>query len=369
MHRREETLRPRVLLIDLGGHFGGVENYLAHLSTLIGEQVTLYALCALPSLGMTLSARGVRVLRIPLFPGVLKPLRFLCACFVLPLLLLRHRIDAVQLNGFLESILILPARLLGRGAVYTRHGPFELDRYTWWRNPLKFLPRKAAQWNVRMATHVVCVSHAVAESVRPLLPAARFSIIPNWVSLSSEVPPEQKNSSSGVAVLCASRLEQYKGIHLLIEAARRMPALQVTIAGEGSYRAALEELARGAQNIRFIGFERDLEPFYAQADMVVMPSMGPEGLPMSSLEAMAHGCACILSDIPVHREITDDGKGAYLFRSGDAESLYEGLCRLAADALLRQALARQAMSIVAERYTADAVRAAYLGVFVRGRAR
>ena len=52
-----------------------------------------------------------------------------------------------------------------------------------------------------------------------------------------------------------------------------------------------------------------------------MPSMGPEGLPMTSLEAMAHGLPCIFSDLPVHHEITDHGKGAYLFRSGEVESL------------------------------------------------
>ena len=97
-------------------------------------------------------------------------------------MLLRYRIHTVQLNGFLESVLILPARMLGRSAVYTRHGPFEIELYSWLRQPLKFLARKIARWSVRFTTHVVCVSQAVAESVRPLLPATRYSVIANWIS-------------------------------------------------------------------------------------------------------------------------------------------------------------------------------------------
>jgi len=314
----------------------------------------------LPELATSLSARGVTVIRIPLFAGIFKPLRFLAALFMVPLLLLRYRIGVVQLNGFLESILILPVRMLGRRAVYTRHGPFELDQYTWWRRPLKFLPRKAAQLNVRLATHVVCVSEAVAESVRPLLPLARYSVIPNWISMPRVLP--RPSPSARLSVLCASRLEHYKGVHLLIEAAKLDPELEVTIAGDGSYRASLEALAMGAPNIRFAGFQRDLDALYRMADIVVMPSMGPEGLPMSSLEAMAHGRACIFSDIPVHREITDNGRGAYLFRSGDMESLRDGLRLLSTDAEIRRTFANEAVRIIASRYTDDCVRAAYLQV-------
>ena len=255
-----------------------------------------------------------------MFQGIFKPLRFLAALIVVPFLLLRYRIHTVQLNGLLESILILPARLLGRSAVYTRHGPFEIELYSWLRRPLKYLARKIARWSVRFTTHVVCVSQAVAETVRPVLPATRYSVIANWVSDQRPFRPPVAELSSRARVFCASRLEHYKGIHLLIEAARRLPQLEVTIVGDGGDRVSLEETAR-LPNVRFAGFQRNLQEFYEDADIFVMPSMGPEGLPITSLEAMAHGLPCIFSDLPVHHEITDHGKGAYLFRSGEAESL------------------------------------------------
>lgn len=355
-----KNARPRVLLIDLGGHFGGVENYLTNLSYLVRDHVSVYALCVLPELSRNLSAAGVRVIRLPIFAGALKPLRFLAALLILPLLLLRFRINVVQVNGFLESALMLLVRMLGRSTVYTRHGPFELEQYSW-KTPLKLIPRRIARFSIRYATRVVCVSEAVAASVRPLLSLDRYCVIPNWVSLPRPFDRRQ-NSTSLVKVLCASRLERYKGIHLLIEAAREMPDVQVTIAGEGSSRASLQELAGGAENIRFVGFQRDLERLYQDADIAVMPSMGPEGLPMTSLEAMAHGLPCIFSDIPVHREITDNGKGALLFQSGDVKSLAAALRQLSTDPEPRRSLATEASRIIASRYTADCVRAAYLRV-------
>jgi glycosyltransferase involved in cell wall biosynthesis len=354
--------RPRVLLIDLGANFGGVESYLVSLAGLLASDLDLYALCVLPELSTRLSGCGVKVIRLPVFGGIFKPLRFLAAAIVLPLLLLRYRIRTVQLNGFLESILILPARLLGRSAVYTRHGPFEIELYSWSRRPLKFLARRIARWSVRFTTHVVCVSQAVAESVRPVLPATRYSVIPNWVSGQKPFRAPLAGLPSPVRVLCVSRLEHYKGVHLLIEAVRHLPAVEVTVVGDGSDRTSLQEIARGIPNVRFAGFQRNIEEFYERADIFVMPSMGPEGLPITSLEAMAHGLPCIFSDLAVHHEITEDGRAAYLFRSGEVESLLTALHNMLASPERRERYAAEAHRIIATRYNAGNVRQAYLRV-------
>jgi len=360
-------VKRRVLLVDLGANFGGVETYLVNLTNLLSGDIDLYLLCVLPELRTRLAGCNIRVFLLPAFRGIFKPLRFLAALVVLPLLLLRYRIHAIQINGFLESILILPARLLGRGAVYTRHGPFEIELYSWSRQPHKFLARKIARWSARFTSHVVCVSQAVEESVRPLLPAERYSVIANWISNQPPFRPPAIELPSRPRVLCAARLEHYKGIHLLIEAARQLPHVEVAIAGDGGDRVSLEEMARGVANVHFLGFQKSLREFYGRSDIFVMPSLGPEGLPITSLEAMGHGLPCIFSDLPVHEEITEDGKGACLFRSGDAASLLRALQGLLASPERRSGYAEQAHRIVAARYSEGNVREAYLRVFGWGR--
>ena len=342
---KTELMKRRVLLIDLGPQFGGIGTYLVSLADLLASDVDLYVLCVLPELSTRLASSGARVTRLPVFCGKFKPLRFVATLTVVPLLLLRYRIHTVQLNGFLDSVLILPARLLGRSAVYTRHGGFEIELYSWLRQPHKFLARKTARW-----------------SVRPVLPATRYSVIVNWISGQKPLRPPLADLSSRARVLCTSRIEHYKGIHLLIEAARRLPQVEVTIAGDGSARAALEKSALDVPNVCFVGFQQNLDEFYERADIFVMPSLGPEGLPMSSLEAMAHGLPCVFSDLPVHHEITDGGKGAYLFRSGEVESLVTALRELLASPEKRSRYAAEAHRIVAARYKEGNVREAYLRV-------
>lgn len=361
---------PKVLLIDLGAHYGGVENYLVSLSSLLKGRVDLYALCVLPELANRFTAAGAKTTLLPTLGGFKKPLRFLLTAFELPRLLLREKIDIIQVNGFLEATLMLEARLFGRRAVYTRHGPFELDLFPWYRAPLKFLPRALARLSVHLATQVVCVSETVGIGVRRIRPRVPTVVIPNWLAGQGNAQQVRPASEEPVVMVCASRLEHYKGLHLAIEAMRQVVGAKLIIVGDGPYRAALENLAAGLiaeGKVEFAGFQQDMEPYYQRADIFCMPSLGPEGLPMSSLEAMGRGLPCILSDLPVHCEITDNGIGAMLFRSGDVAALRQAMAEMVAGADTRTRFAREAYRIIGERYTAERVRSAYLNVFAGSR--
>lgn len=362
--------RPRVLLIDLGAHFGGVEKYLVSLSSLLGNEVELQALCILPDLARQLEAAGVKTTLLPALSGGLKPLRFLLTAMILPVILIRDDIDQVQVNGFLEATLMLPARLLGRRAVYTRHGPFEMELFPWYRAPLKFLPRALARLSVHLATRVVCVSETVGVAVRKIRPSVPTVVIPNWLDDQGEPQAITHSLGSSLTIVCASRLERYKGIHLAIDAIAQVPGARLVVVGDGPYRPALEEMSSdliASGRVEFAGFQRDMQPYYELADIFCMPSLGPEGLPMSSLEAMGRGLPCILSDLPVHREITNDGVGAALFTSGSVESLRSVIASLVQNATLRARLGAEGYHIVDERYTAKRVREAYLMVFTEVR--
>jgi hypothetical protein len=138
-----EAKKKKILLVDLGAPMGGVEYYIETLSGMLRERATLLSLCVLPELARRLKVEGVQVFTIPAFPR-LKALRFLFALCVLPIIILRESVQIVLVNGFLESILLMPSRLLGCEAIYTRHGPFEDDLYKWYVNPARYFPRLMA---------------------------------------------------------------------------------------------------------------------------------------------------------------------------------------------------------------------------------
>jgi glycosyltransferase involved in cell wall biosynthesis len=114
------------------------------------------------------------------------------------------------------------------------------------------------------------------------------------------------------------------------------------------------------KNVLFCGFQTDVSEHYRNADIFVMPSMGPEGLPLVTIEAMSYGLPCVLSDLPVHVEVSQDGTGAILFKSGDSLSLREQLEGLMKCAYERKKVGDTARKVVLQRYSPQSASEAYL---------
>jgi glycosyltransferase involved in cell wall biosynthesis len=354
--------RERVLFVDLGSHYGGVETYLDGLAGILSPNIEGYALCSLPRLTVQLRAHGMTVVSLPLLGSKwFKGLRFLLACFIVPYLLLRFRIRKVQLNGYFESLLLGPLRMAGCETIYTMHGPFETELYSWLRNPARFFPRFFSRQSLRFASQVVCVSETVGEIARKILPAARVKVIANWV-----LPPLTFRQTFSMGerprLLFVGRLEEYKGVQFILRAMEQVGDVSLTIVGDGPYRAQLEREA-SQMDVHFAGFQPDPSRFYEDSTVFINPSLGPEGLPLVSLEAMAYGLPCIFSDLPVHREISSDGKAAALFARGDSESLAQQLLLLLEDESHRQRYGVAARQLVEQHYSRNVAGEQYLHAF------
>jgi glycosyltransferase involved in cell wall biosynthesis len=85
----------------------------------------------------------------------------------------------------------------------------------------------------------------------------------------------------------------------------------------------------------------------AAADIAIFPSVraasgDQDGLPVALLEAMASGCAVIVSDLPGLDEAVVDGESGVIVTSGDALGLREAIGALLADPKRRLAMGRAA---------------------------
>jgi len=313
------TRKERILFIDLGSDYGGVETYLKNLGLMLRPYAEGYALLSLPGLAAQLRALGMTVVCLPILgPRWLKGVRLLLAAFVVPYMLLRYRIRNVQVNGFFESLLLGPLRLTGTRTIFTMHNPFETDRYVWFRNPERWAPRVLSKHSLRFASQVICVSEAVGAVARDVLPDEKVTVIANWV----QVPPAIKQLAGAThpRLLFVGRLEEYKGVQFILQAMRQVPGVSLLVVGDGSFRPQLETAAQGL-DVHFAGFHSDPSHFYRDATLFINPSLGPEGLPLVSLEAMACGVPCVFSDLPVHLEISQGGQAAAIFKRGDSHSL------------------------------------------------
>jgi len=138
-------------------------------------------------------------------------------------------------------------------------------------------------------------------------------------------------------LLCVGRLIPIKG-HLVLlrafaQARRRVPSLELDIAGRGPLEPALRALAKelGVEDgVRFLGYVTPVQRAIENATAVVVPSMG-EGFGMVALEAMERSRPVIAAEIGGLGELVEEGVTGYLVPPGEAERLADAIVRLASN--------------------------------------
>lgn len=146
----------------------------------------------------------------------------------------------------------------------------------------------------------------------------------------------------------------HKGLHVLLEAMRRLPGnsrVELKVYGsapeEGAqYALDLKMIASGDSRIAFCGtFEnRRVAEVLDGMDVLVIPSLWHENMPLVSLSAQAAGCPLIASDIGGLSDVVAHGINGLLFARGSSAELAELILRLLADQDLLARMSSQAIS-------------------------
>ncbi len=139
----------------------------------------------------------------------------------------------------------------------------------------------------------------------------------------------------------------WKGVDVLIEAARKLPDVYFVIAGGMDLDVKkLRQKAGGLANVRIDGFqppERVLL-YLAAADAGVVPNRARPAIsarytsPLKVFEAMAVGLPLVASDVPSLRELLTHERDALLVTPDDAAALAAAIERLIGDEALRSRL-------------------------------
>jgi len=333
---------------------GGGEVYLERASEVLAREFRLYAICFHPILAEHLATRGVKVFYVRAFLGraVQRVAKYpICAVLVL-YAALRYNIQTVYINGCQGAYLAILARLLRRDTILA---PLHLP----WDRCTLYLPYVVS---ARWAHRVINISEAIDKEHRAILPSVRTVAIPTWVQ---EIPDRLSRNPAQLrrTVLFIGRLVESKGLPDLISAIRKLQGrVSLMISGNGPLRKKCEELAAGLP-VTFLGHHPSLSELYSQADALIVPSHGPEGSCLVAIEAMAHGLPCIMSDIPVYREIAEGGKCALLVEPGSSDAIALAIQQLYEDEAIRLRIAEEAYAMVRNKYSAAVVWPAYLAAF------
>jgi glycosyltransferase involved in cell wall biosynthesis len=268
-------------------------------------------------------------------------------------LLDRVRPDIVHLHSSKAG---LAGRLAVRGRLPTL---FQPHGWSWLAAPRGAIratlawERAAARWT----TLFVCVGSGEAEQGHAYGLRGRYTVVRSGVDLRRFRPADEADRHAARVDLsippdapvaaCIGRVTPQKGQDVLLTAwpavLGRCPDARLVILGGGESRRSLA--AQAPPSTLFHDPVRDVRPWYAAADVVVLPSRW-EGLSLTLLEALASGRPVVASDIPGLAEAIPRGAGALVPPDDPA-----ALARAVAHRLTHPTQAR-AEGLVAARYTA-----------------
>ncbi|MCL4401857.1 MAG: glycosyltransferase [Acidobacteria bacterium] len=226
------------------------------------------------------------------------------------------------------------------------------------------------RWSLRAARRIITVCRPfVLELQRMGISGSRITIQHNSI-LPFVAPPAREVAAlrtrleipdQAKVILTVGRLSREKGHLDLLDAVallrRRHPALsfRLVLAGEGPERDSIERrlAALGLSGaVLLAGHQADVRPYYAMADLFVLPSHS-EGSPNALLEAMAAGIPVVATSVGGVPEIARHGETALLVERGSAGQMAGAIERLLEDGDLAMRF-RMAGPRVTSTYTPEA---------------
>lgn len=242
-----------------------------------------------------------------------------------------------------------------------------------------------------LSSEVLCVSHSLRQTaidegvVNPDRIRVLLSGSGNGVDARRRFNPEhvgadvrsETRSALGIAegakvVGFVGRLARDKGVIELLHAWQRVsaahPEARLVLVGEHEPRDPVPDAVKRAlaqdPTVRLVGFQRDIERYYAAFDVLVLPTHR-EGFPNVLLEAGAMRLPVVATRVSGCVDAVRDGVTGFLVPKGDEVALAEAVVRYLDDAALRRDHGEAARRRAAEAFDPLKIWEALAGTYER----
>ncbi len=209
----------------------------------------------------------------------------------------------------------------------------------------------------------------VAPSLERDYPAVASTVIPNGVDpMTDEGPRRDLRPELGIpqgapVFGCIAVLRARKGVDDLIHAAEivthRVPDAHCLIVGseaEPGYVRRLQEIAQQvgvADRVHFVGYRDDVPDVLHTLDLLCLPSIYGEGLPLIVLEALFASRPVVATRVEGTALAVRDGETGWLVEPRNASGLADRISRLLLDAELRAQMGARGRADAHARFTPE----------------
>lgn len=243
------------------------------------------------------------------------------------------------------------ARLFGIPVVLHLHGSEMKPFY----NSLSPFFQKLVRRHLEKATRVIVLSESWRSFVASIAPAARITVVPNYVTIPDlPAPSDRKPQDILFLGLIGPRKGTFDLIHAFATIAPQYPDARLIIGGNGQVEEARQLVQQLGMETRinlagWVGPE-EKKVLLDSSGIYVLPSYN-EGLPMSVLEAMAAGLAVVTTKVGGIPELITDKVDGLLIEAGDRVALADAMASILGDNENRLRLAQGGRERVKSHYS------------------
>ena len=179
---------------------------------------------------------------------------------------------------------------------------------------------------LQQAAQVVAPSHFLADKVAREFSSLDLKVIPYGMDTQALQPNSRCYPNAEPLRFCfAGALIEAKGVELLLSAFQALPDRnsRLEIYGTGPLLPTVQRAAQADQRITYGGCYaiEQLNGLLNRVDVVVVPSVWHENLPLVMQEAQAASVPTLVSDVGGMTECVTDGVNGFTFRVGDVADL------------------------------------------------
>jgi glycosyltransferase involved in cell wall biosynthesis len=223
----------------------------------------------------------------------------------------------------------------------------------------------------RTTTRLVAVSPEVRDELVELgvAPADKFEVIRLGIDLDSRIVAGDRDGAELRRLFGVPERSFVVGWIGRMTAIKRLPDVLAAFAllrergvdatlclvGDGPDREQAKRQAHElgiAHEVRFVGYQQDVAPYYAFFDVLLLPSAN-EGTPVAAIEALASGTPVVATSVGGVPDVVENDTDGILVPAGDVEALAGALERLARDPELRGEMGRAGRARTLPRYRVE----------------
>ena len=255
---------------------------------------------------------------------------------------------ASDVSIYRKMIFIWIARWYGKKIIIHQHGGNIKEFYFHQCSPRQ---QKRIRKTLLQAEKLLVIAPYLQEIFEQIVDKDRIVLLPNAIL----IPDKVKKDYRGQKLLFLGRLCKEKGIGELLQACKELhkafPRLELYLGGvweEPGLKQQADEMGDWVHQPGWVG-RAEKDRLLKECNIFLLPSYF-EGHPVSLLEGMAYGCACIATDIGGVSQMLSDGENGLLVPAKDTIALQKAIEICLHDTELQRKLGAKALERIEKEY-------------------